>query len=173
MRFTHVCDAARHLLQRTMEPYFTANWRQMRWPGLAGRRGDYNVGRNPQLPPRLAALQREPEGALSARRPRIGRYRHYAVGHSAHCMGKRRPRKLKRKTPASAGFFLSGLGRIRFCVPQKGRSDCHYRACTCDPPRRHSLRDVAAAAFAPQGLSDPGGANTFAPWPTSAFKQCT
>src|SRR6266545_962627 len=39
-------------------------------PGMAGRKGDNNVGRNPQLPPRLEAIQCEPEGALSARRPR-------------------------------------------------------------------------------------------------------
>src|SRR6266516_2565359 len=119
MRFTHGCDAARHLLQCTMEPYFTVKWRQMRWPGLAGRKGDNNVGRNPQLPPRLEALQREPEGALPARRPRIGRYRHYAVGHSAHRMGKRRSRKLK-KNARFGGLFSFGSRSHLLLLSLKG-----------------------------------------------------
>src|SRR5262245_57667466 len=96
MRFMHSCGPAQHLLQRTMEPYFSPDRGMNEWPGMAGQKGQNNVGRNPQLPPRLEAIQCEPEGALSARRPRIGRYRHQPIGYSAHRMGERRPRTLKK-----------------------------------------------------------------------------
>src|SRR5262249_40959941 len=41
------------------------------------------------------------------------------------------------------------------------------RGGTYGPPRRPRL------LVAPEGLSGPDGANTFAPWPTRAFKQST
>src|SRR5262245_6233984 len=78
-------------MRRTMEPYFMTEFEKAR-PDRAERQD--NVGRNRELPPRLAALQPEPAGTPSARRPRAGRYRHHAVGHPAHRLGERRARKL-------------------------------------------------------------------------------
>jgi hypothetical protein len=104
MRFAHGCGPEQHLLQRTMEPYFTFKPGMNECPGMAGQKGKNNVGRNPQLPPRLEAIQREPEGALSARRPRIGRYRHQQIGYSAHRMGERRPRTLKKNARFGGRF---------------------------------------------------------------------
>src|SRR6266403_4302994 len=92
-------------MQCTMEPCLTHEKRIAR--RLAGRKGDKHVGCNHQLPPRVEALQRQPEGTHSARRPRIGRYWHHPVGHSAHRLGQRPPRKvLTAKAPAPAGALL-------------------------------------------------------------------
>src|SRR5215475_9404534 len=78
-------------MQRTMEPYLHRDLRDCPAPGR--EKGNNHVGRNRQLPPRLEALQREPERALPARRPRIGRYRHHPIGHPADRVGQRSPRK--------------------------------------------------------------------------------
>src|SRR6266576_4312455 len=92
-------------MQCTMEPYLSAKDRIAR--PRAGRKGNEHVGCNRQLPPRVEALQREPEGTHSARRPRVGRYRHHPVGHSADRLGQRPSRKvLTAKAPASAGALL-------------------------------------------------------------------
>src|SRR5262252_2308237 len=84
MHLLHICGATWHLLQRTMEPYVSLQ----RLPGLEpGGKVTSHVGRNLELPPRLEALQLEPERALSARRPRIGRHRYHPVGHPADRVG--------------------------------------------------------------------------------------
>src|SRR5260370_23917756 len=103
MDMLHSCGATRHLMQRTMEPYFGL-WRL---PGLGpGGKVISHVGRNPELPTRLEALQHEPERALSARRPRIGRHRYHPVGHPADRVGHRPARKiLTPKAPAPCGRF--------------------------------------------------------------------
>src|SRR5260221_487897 len=77
------------------------------FPGLGpGGKVISHVGRNPELPTRLEALQHEPEGALSARRPRIGRHRYHPVGHPADRVGHRPARKiLTPKAPAPCGRF--------------------------------------------------------------------
>src|SRR5215471_4879180 len=81
----------------------------------AGRKVTSHVSRNPEFPARLEALQHEPERALSARRPRIGRHRYHPVGHPADRVGHRPARKiLTPEAPAPCG---------RFCFePQKPRS---------------------------------------------------
>src|SRR5215831_12064183 len=90
MHILHNCDATWYLMQRTMEPYLHHDLRDCPAPGR--EKGNNHVGRNRQLPPRLEALQREPERALPARRPRIGRYRHHPIGHPADRVGDRSPR---------------------------------------------------------------------------------
>src|SRR2546423_14442197 len=104
MHILHSCSATWRLMQRTMEPYLNAKDRVAR--PRAGRKGNEHVGCNRQLPPRVEALQREPEGTHSARRPRVGRYWHHPVGHSADRRGKRPSRKvLTAKAPAPAVAF--------------------------------------------------------------------
>src|SRR3954468_22038081 len=72
-----------------MEPYLSTD---KGYPASAGNRKAKNhVGRNPQLPPVLEALQCEPQRAEPARRPRIGRYRHHPIGHPAGRVGQRKP----------------------------------------------------------------------------------
>src|SRR3954468_20209658 len=72
-----------------MEPYLSTD---KGYPASAGNRKAKNhVGRNPQLPPVLEALQCEPQRAEPARRPRIGRYWHHPIGHSAGRVGQRKP----------------------------------------------------------------------------------
>src|ERR1700745_3843234 len=69
-----------------------------------------HVGRNPELPTRLEALQHEPERALSARRPRIGRHRYHPIGHPADRLGHHPARKiLTPKAPAPCGRFCFEL----------------------------------------------------------------
>src|SRR5919201_3896349 len=114
MHNLHSCGATWPLMRCTMEPYLTDKKRIAR--PRVGRKGNEHVGCNHQLPPRVEALQREPEGTHSARRPRTGRYRHHPVGHSAHRLGQRSPREaltanapaegFSRKAPASAGALL-------------------------------------------------------------------
>src|SRR6476620_9875125 len=72
-----------------MEPYFGTDENS---PAKSGnRKAKDHVGRNPQLPPVLEALQCEPQRAEPARRPRIGRYWHHPIGHSAGRVGQRKP----------------------------------------------------------------------------------
>src|SRR6266567_3758525 len=90
---------------------------------------------------------------LSARRQRIGRYRHYAVGHSAHRMGQFPARKFLNKSARSGGRFCFLLALVL------------VSAFWTRPARWHlGHRAGLICAVAPQGLSGPGDANTFAPW---------
>ena len=78
---------------------------------LPAKKGTNHACRNHQLPPVLEALQCKLERALSARRPRIGRYRHHPIGHSADRVGKRQPlnsREIPMKAPAVCGRFHFG-----------------------------------------------------------------
>src|SRR5712692_2422207 len=78
---------------------------------LPAKKGTDHACRNHQLPPVLEALQCKLERALSARRPRIGRYRHHPIGHSADRVGKRQPlnsREIPMKAPAVCGRFHFG-----------------------------------------------------------------
>src|SRR5215472_4621577 len=76
----------------------------------AGRKVTSHVSRNPEFPARLEALQHEPERALSARRPRIGRHRYHPVGYPADRVGHRPARKiLSQKRPHRAGAFALSL----------------------------------------------------------------
>src|SRR5260370_28982442 len=81
MRNSHICGATWRLMHCTMEPYFMVEFERARL-GRAERQD--NVGRNPQLPPRLEALQPEPDGTPSARRSPAGRIRHQPIGPTAH-----------------------------------------------------------------------------------------
>src|SRR5215472_5193593 len=51
-------------MQRTMEPYLHRDLRDCPAPGR--EKGNNHVGRNRQLPPRLEALQREPEKSFTS-----------------------------------------------------------------------------------------------------------
>src|SRR2546423_3063871 len=150
MHILHSCSATWRLMQRTMEPYLDAKNRIAR--PQAGRKGNEHVGCNRQLPPRVEALQREPEGTHSARRPRVGRYRHHPVGHSADRLGQRPSRKvLTAKAPAPAGAFAFWL-LLSFIHP-------------------HPSAGLLSPSLALEGLSGPIEAHSLGPC-RNAFERC-
>jgi hypothetical protein len=65
----------------------------------------------------LEALRRRRERAFASQRPRIGRYRHQPLGHSASCMDRRASRAVKARTkPDNAAPAPSGRCRFWRCT---------------------------------------------------------